>query len=687
MSKLRDFIKGHHTLRVSILTLYLSLFSFAFLCVILFTYFKNHQSILNFSFGITERVSSIVTEKLHSLIQDAEHFPEIGANIFTKPEDISPEDERLIAYMLNSLKFDSDLSKFSIGTEQGNFISISNLALTEETHYITDPTRPLPDDAVYALLIVDRSTTPPTNTWYYKNALFKTIDSEVLKKDVFDPRSRPWYIGAVEAHGLFTTGVYSFFPSHEEGFSIGFPIYSESKELIGAIGADISLVLLSKFLESQNISPSGKAFIVNNTGKILTPYNPEIKQKYQGLVYATYQEFLSTRDSADIIKYEGKKYISYVTDLPIIGGLDWDIVVVAPHSDFFGELISTQLQIVGISLLIMLFTSFLIAYFSKRISKPIVTLSKEIDKIKRLELDSNVRVRSKIKEIVQMNQSIQSLRLAFHSFVRYVPKKIVMDLIERGKEIGLGGEKKELTIFFSDINDFTRAAEAYPTSLIMQTLNQYFDDLSKVILEQEGTIDKYIGDGIMAFWGAPVDVPDHAKRACVTALLCQLHVQQLNKKFRAENKPEFFTRIGISTGTVILGNVGTAERFNYTVIGDTVNATARVQNINKKFKTQIIITDETYQHIGKSFLVRPLDFIEVKGKKNKLKIYELVASLEKDYPAIQAQPKQIQLCTLFTEAYDLFQQQRGAEAKRAFEHILELFPDDEPTKIYLESGY
>ena len=256
-----------------------------------------------------------------------------------------------------------------------------------------------------------------------------------------------------------------------------------------------------------------------------------------------------------------------------------------------------------------------IAYFSKRISNPIVILSKEIDKIKRLELDSTISVFSKIKEIMLMNQSITSMRLAFRSFVRYVPKRVVIDLLERGKEIGLGGEKKELTIFFSDINDFTPIAEAYPTSFVMQTLNQYLDDLSKVILEHEGTIDKYVGDGIMAFWGAPLNVPDHARRACLTALLCQQHVENINAQFRAENKPEFSTRIGISAGTVILGNVGTDERFNYTVIGDPVNATARIQDLNKIFKTKTIISDDTYRQVGQAFLVRPLDFIEVKGKK------------------------------------------------------------------------
>ena len=335
MSKIRDFIKGHRTLRISILFLYLSLFAFAFICVIVFTYFKNHQSILSFSFGITERVSSIVIDKLNNLILDAEHFPQIGAGIFTKPEDITADDERLISYMLNSLKFDGDLSKFFIGLENGNFIGITNLGLTEETHYTTDPSKLLPKDAIYSLLVVDHSTTPPTNTWYYKDALFKTIDSEVIRSDIYDPRLRPWYIGAVKSHGLYPTGIYTFFPSNEEGFSIGIPIYSKNKELIGVIGADISLILLSKFLKAQNISPLGRAFIVDTSGKILIPYNVEDKGLFQDIVYASYRKFLETRKSALILKYDNNKYVSYVTDVPVIGGLDWDIVVIAPHSDFF----------------------------------------------------------------------------------------------------------------------------------------------------------------------------------------------------------------------------------------------------------------------------------------------------------------------------------------------------------------
>jgi adenylate cyclase len=255
--------------------------------------------------------------------------------------------------------------------------------------------------------------------------------------------------------------------------------------------------------------------------------------------------------------------------------------------------------------------------------------------------------------------------------------------MQRGEEITLGGEKREITIFCSDIAGFTTISEAYPTEILTPLLAEYFDALSKIILEAEGTIDKYIGDSIMAFWNAPTEMPDHAMKACLVALRCQALLHKLNQQRKENNQPEFQTRFGINTGMVIVGNVGTTERMNYTVIGDAVNIAFRLQNTSKNYNTHILISEDVYKKVNHQFVVRPLDIVTVKGKKEEIKIYELVA-LREGEAEILAKPEEIQLCEAFTEAYEAFQQKNIERAKPLFEAIHAQFPDDLPTKLYLD---
>jgi len=202
-------------------------------------------------------------------------------------------------------------------------------------------------------------------------------------------------------------------------------------------------------------------------------------------------------------------------------------------------------------------------------------------------------------------------------------------------------------------------------------------------LAEKGTIDKYIGDGIMAFWGAPHPLSDHADQACLSALRCQSLLKTLNDKRIQNNLPPFFTRIGINTGVALVGNLGTMERMNYTAIGDAVNLASRLQNINKMYRTKIIIGEETKAKLSANFLVRPLDIVEVRGKKNKTKIFELIGTLSGD-PETQATPAQIELSKLFTEAVDAFEQGDLEAAKAKFTAIYEKFPNDEPAQFYLK---
>lgn len=215
-------------------------------------------------------------------------------------------------------------------------------------------------------------------------------------------------------------------------------------------------------------------------------------------------------------------------------------------------------------------------------------------------------------------------------FNAYVPPVLVDQMIANPDSFKLGGERRELTMFFSDIKGFTNISESYkdnPEQLV-ELLNEYLGTMTDIIFKYGGTLDKYIGDAVVAFWNAPIPVEDHAKQACWAALEMQETLKKLREKWVAEGKPPIYSRMGINTGTVIVGNMGSQSRFAYTAMGDAMNLAARLEAANKAFGTSIMISQFTYERVKDYCLCRELATITVQGKAEPIKVYELVGRKE-----------------------------------------------------------
>ena len=187
------------------------------------------------------------------------------------------------------------------------------------------------------------------------------------------------------------------------------------------------------------------------------------------------------------------------------------------------------------------------------------------------------------------------------------------------------GKKKELSILFSDIRGFTSISESMSPEDLIKLLNRYFTPMTDAVLEKKGMLDKYIGDAVMAFFNAPVDVSDHPDKACECALLMIERLDALNEEFEKEGLPHIRIGIGINTAEVVVGNMGSTTRFNYTVIGDGVNLASRVEGLNKNYGTTILITEFTVARLQRDFLYRKIEPVQVKGKEEPVLLYELMA--------------------------------------------------------------
>ncbi len=246
------------------------------------------------------------------------------------------------------------------------------------------------------------------------------------------------------------------------------------------------------------------------------------------------------------------------------------------------------------------------------------------------------------------------------AFSSYLSPLLLDKLMNDPERLKLGGEKKELTIFFSDIRSFTSISEKMDAQKLTHYLNRYFTPMSDIVTKHNGMIDKYIGDALMAFYNAPVDVKEHAADACRSSLEMMHALKTLNRELVKDNLPPIEIGIGLNTAEVVVGNMGSQKRFNYTVIGDGVNLASRVEGLNKLFGTKILITEQTKLQIGNTFLTRPLEKFKVKGKDEEVMLYELLEDTQDNRLMVEA----------FVVALELYYQEKYEEALQRFSDLL-----------------
>lgn len=261
-------------------------------------------------------------------------------------------------------------------------------------------------------------------------------------------------------------------------------------------------------------------------------------------------------------------------------------------------------------------------------------------------------------------------------FNRYLSPVVISEILEKSERVELGGRELTGTVYFSDIQGFTNISEQISASELVALLNEYFSIATDIILRNEGLLDKYIGDAIMAIFGAPIPNTHHAVQACTAALEVQ---RLLKNNFQHENnyKPRLETRIGIHTGSMVVGNIGSKLRLDYTAIGDTVNLASRLEGVNKIFATNILISDSTFQAVKDVFFARELDILYVKGRKESVVVYELLCTNEEISEELSNK------ISMFSDGIRWYRDRNFERAIKVFESILSSFPNDGPSQEYV----
>jgi adenylate cyclase len=461
------------------------------------------------------------------------------------------------------------------------------------------------------------------------------------------------------------------------------------------LGLDFYLFSLCDYLRGVRVSDNGLAFIVERQrdgrrrliahprADVVIPPGQNRLVPLEELSDSRVRAFLhhvpdQADDSRELLRFQddGVRYFGVYHPLHVSEGTapDWFIGMILPEEDVVARAERNSRHSIIIGGLVVLLAVALSLLVARQVSRPVEQMARDVAAVGRLNFDAHPYPSSIILEVDQLQQALENMKTSLRSFRKYVPGDLVAMLMASGQEAALGGERRPLTIYFSDIAGFTTISESMDPEKLVDHLGEYLQVLSDQILTTGGTVDKYIGDAIMAFWGAPVELPTHALAACVAAVRNQEILPELRERWTKEGKPPFHARIGINTGEVVVGNIGSAKRLNYTAIGDAVNLASRLEGLNKYYGTQTLISEATYEEAKAGIVARPLDWVSVKGKNTAVLVYELLG-LKGETP-----PGQEEMAEKFARALHAYRRQEWTEALRGFEALLGLWPEDAPAR-------
>ncbi|UCF96956.1 MAG: hypothetical protein JSV89_17530 [Spirochaetaceae bacterium] len=658
--------KRKKSLKVAILQTFVTLTLITVGSITTNFYFRSRNAVLELS-------DDVIREVTDKIILTTTHYLEVPANqtrTFSKlvtDANIINIHGRMWEYMWEQLLIMPQVQAYFIADTAGSYVQVRR-------------------EPELATRYIDRSQEQPVERWFYRNKDYQII-STMERVPTFDPRVRPWYLNTGADPKIYWTDVYVFTTAQTPGISATYPVLDNRGELSVVVCANMPLHSISDFLGAQRVSENGLVFIVNeknevmafpdksrtiktdpSTGELRLVLVEELGEDFITDAYQSYKEHNKVKFTSST---DGNDYVVTIIPFPKSFVSKWQIVVIIPQSDLLGSVNVTLLWALVIAVAIFIASLFAIYLITTNITRSIVTLARRTDKIRDFHLDEFEQVQSNIKEIDLMSSALLKATQGLKAFRKYVPADLVRQLIQRDQQVRLGGEKAELTIFFSDIRAFTTISEDMQPEQLMIHLSEYFNYLSQIIMSEHGTIDKFIGDAVMAFWGAPIKLVNGPELACRAALRCQERLHTLNREWKANRIPIFHTRMGIHTGDTIVGNLGSNERMNYTIIGDSVNLTSRLEGANKLYGTHVIISESTYRYVADKFLIRPLDIVTVRGRKEPVKIYDLVADLSES-----VSPKATGFCKYFTIAFDLYLEKKWNQALKVLLQLKRQFPND-----------
>lgn len=680
--------KHKFRLRPSILTLFLVLTVPVFFAIVAVNYLSNDAVARANALELVERFRRDAVGNIQDEFNPIKSLVGSAATLGSEQPSFFADDKSL-KYFMSILQHSEKIVSVYVALEDGSFRQARRV----------DP------------LVQVQGKLPPTGTRFAYRWVVPSKDGGMVDRFVFldtdrkelgrseqattyDPRPRGWYRNTVAAGTTSITEPDIFSALGLIGITVAAPYHGGGK-VLGVAAIDITLEEFSQYLNDRKISRGTLSYMLDHGGRVIansdlaktyTNVNGQLELQHvtsvenelPGIAFSTYPR---GNEKPHFFVHEGREYLASLTTLPREFGKRWQLFIIAPLDDFTRAFQKHNERLLAFGLGAVLLQVLIIYFLTGVVSAPLEKLALKVSRIQDLGAESLPSRPSAIREISVLSRAIDTLDTAIKSFAAFVPMGLVRQLLESDQKFELGGHSRFLTIFFSDLENFSTLSEQMPSQELLVRVSAYIEVVTKAVNSEHGTIDKFLGDGVMAFWGAPALLEDHAWRSCVAALRVEHEMAALNARWESQGMKRLRVRMGIHSDAVLVGNIGSRERMSYTVIGDGVNVAARLEGINKEFHTSTCISHSVFKEAGERLCVRPIDDVLVKGRRGKITIYELLGVYGAG-PELEPGPQQLRLAELGRIAYEALVRDDSKAALEGYSQILSEFPDD-PVSVEL----
>jgi len=650
---------------------------------------------LSWSYTARQNVADVVTqlnrqivESIHhevrGVLDDAWSMQEAVRSIFFQGTIRTSDESKREFLFLSLLRSQPSLSWISLGFPDGNFFG---------AHKVSDDEI----DMVEVKWDEPHRSAQRRIDYYAPDVGDIIFRNREIEDGSYDATREAWYRQAVEEAGPGWTHD-GHFPNSERQAITTSRALEVDNAFVGVIGVVIELQRLSQFLATVQVGKTGTAVILNRDGDVIASADPfAIKQQEDGVMPSlealgdgnaqlrVVKSALASNDldfavlaGARQLRMRDADHRDYFVTFAPLKFENWVVATVIPASDFLASIDrSAQLLLIGLAVLTLVMAALAIVAANRLIGTPLARIAGELKHIESFDLSDVRHIPSRLRELDDLSGALTQMSRGLASFQKYMPTALVRTLVSRGIEARPGGHQEVLTVLFTDIAGFTGLSERLGDGIV-NSLTEYLELASAAIHERRGTIDKFIGDAVMAFWGAPVPSESHAVDACAAALDLQRRLVEQRREAEGSGRPALNIRIGINTGRMLVGNIGSRERLSYTVIGDPVNVASRLEAVNKRYGTGILIGEDTRAAAADAILVRRLDRVAVYGRMRGLWIFEL---LDMAVPGSCAAPEWV---SAYEAGLDAYSAREWRAAIAHFERADTARGGDRPAQILIE---
>jgi adenylate cyclase len=649
-------------------------------------FYASRRNVADVVGQLNRQIVDSVQHEVRGTLNDAWAVQEAVRSIFFQ-EAIKPTDEAKREFIfLALLRSHPTLSWIAIGFPDGGFFGALRAA-DEEIDMVEVKRNP---NTGVQQQRVDTYTPQPGDV------LFR--GREITPSD-YKATTQAWYQRAVAENGPGWS-MLSHLPHRDRAAIVTSTPIVIDLDFSGVLAVVVELERLSQFLAGLQVGKTGTVVLLNRNEQIVAsaaragiehqrrgemPVLGTLARDHpmlasvdtllagKGVNLADLQETRQLQTTGPI---DGKDYFVTFSPLKFNG---WVVATVIPTEDFLASIRrNIMILLMALAGLTLLIAAMAILSANRLVVAPLLRIAGQLKHIEEFRLERVGRLTSPLRELDDLSGALSQMSRGLASFQKYMPTELVRTLVSRGVEARPGGHEQTLTVMFTDLAGYTSISERLGDRVV-PLLAEYLEVVSAAVLGRGGTIDKFIGDGVMAFWGAPVPNERHALDACAAALQCQRLLASQRAAAEHSGGTPLRMRIGINTGRMLVGNIGSSERLSYTVIGDPVNVASRLEPLGKLYGVDIIIGEQTRIAAGDAIIVRRLDRVAVYGRSGGLAIYELLGLAE---GAKSAPPEWVRTYEAGLAAYE---DRRWSEAIRFFEATAAIRGTvDRPSEILIE---